>query len=171
MLNPPNPPPPIQKKNTKSIQMGKRNTKKNKTMFIELYRQLDCNISRTCVAVRIDRATYRAWTLSDKDFAEKVEDTEEAVLDELESTVLKKAHGFEVETKKIVVKKITSWDSKKQKSTLKGEEKTLTKTTRYYPPDMIAAKLYFDAKGRHRGYGMKPDESDQGQEETDRDSE
>ncbi len=141
--------------------MAKRNTEKKKNKFIERYAELDCNISKTCIAVGIDRKTFRNWTIADKDFAQAIEDAEESVLDEVESVILKKAKGFEVETKKVVVKKITTGEGRKVK--VKGEEKTLTKTTRYFPPDMQAAKLYMDAKARHRGYGMKPDDSDQGQ--------
>lgn len=129
--------------------MRHRYTKEDKKKFLELYKRLGCNISKTCKAFQINRSTFQRWVKKDKVFQARVEEANEAMFDKLENAMYKKAIGFT----RIVTKSSV-------KIGPKGTETTTTNTKMYFPPDVSAAKLLLDAKARHRGYGMKPDDSD-----------
>lgn len=53
--------------------------------FVALYRIKGCNISETCAAVDIDRATYYRWCESDPAFDEVIKEIEASLVDWAES--------------------------------------------------------------------------------------
>jgi len=60
-----------------------------KRNFIEILGKKAGNITETCRAVNIDRATYYDWIKKDADFAEKCDAVKESLLDFMESQLLK----------------------------------------------------------------------------------
>ena len=64
-------------------------TKKQK--FLKAFKALDCNISKACEAINIERKTFYRWKDKSKNFARAVEEIEEADLDEIEVAHKKKA--------------------------------------------------------------------------------
>lgn len=71
--------------------MGRPNTKIRKALFLNAYKALDCNVSKAADQVGISRATYWDWKTKDEEFAQKLIEADEALLDELERIVIDKA--------------------------------------------------------------------------------
>ena len=59
-------------------------TDDNKKLFLELLPKKNYNISKTCKACKISRATFYVWKGDDKEFADKVKEMEEADIDDSE---------------------------------------------------------------------------------------
>jgi hypothetical protein len=66
------------------------NKRKNKKILAETFQKKGCNISATCLALGISRPTFYRWLEEDKKLREKVEEVEEALIDNVESKLLKK---------------------------------------------------------------------------------
>ena len=62
--------------------------KVKKEQIIEVFRKKGCNISATCSALGISRQTYYRWLKGDEDLAIDIEDSKEAVIDNVESQLL-----------------------------------------------------------------------------------
>ena len=56
--------------------------------IIDVFRKKGCNISATCNALGISRQTYYNWLKNDEDLKIEIEDSKEAVLDNVESKLL-----------------------------------------------------------------------------------
>lgn len=126
-------------------------TPQRKKKFIEAYKKNGFKVGVACDFAGVTPKTVRRWVEGDKDFAEEYENADERVLDEIESAILKRALGFTyMETK----------NSVKEDGDGNITEKTITETTKYVIPDVNAGIRLLDAHGRHRGYGMKQDDSD-----------
>lgn len=120
----------------------------NKEKFLDKYSLLG-NISKTCQAIGVSRTAYYNWVKEDEEFAEKVVNAKESLIDEVEGILMKKIRGYEHSVKREKVDKngqVHSYNS-----------------VMYFPPCFNSMKLFLEAKARHRGYGMKLDDSDAGQ--------
>ena len=126
---------------------------KKKEEFVRSYFECGCNVTLACNAMDVPRRTYYNWMRDDNEFSEKILNVQETILDELESCLLKLARGYKEE----LVSRTVDANGKK----------IMTKKEIYIQPNIQAIKLFLDAKGRHRGYGMKQDDSDAGQHDED----
>lgn len=133
--------------------MSQHNTKENKKKFIEKFQDCGCNISKTAKAIGINRRTITRWMKEDREFAEDLQEEKEGQLDEVEDILMKKIRGFEHELSREKVDK--------------DGNVIPYKSTLYFPPCFQSIQLKLNAYGRHRGYGMKPDDSDAGQHDND----
>jgi len=61
------------------------NTAEKKEQFLELYRDLHCNVSETCRAMGMSRRTFYNWRNASKRFESAVADVEEELIDFAES--------------------------------------------------------------------------------------
>lgn len=136
-----------------NINEQKKGTKKRKEDAIEAYKVNRYNISKTCKAIGMGRTAFYDWIKTDPDFAQAIEDAKESLIDDVEDILLKKIRGFEHTIKREKVDK-------------EGNV-IVYNNTFYFPPCYASLKLFLDAQARHRGFGMKPDDSDQGQNKDD----
>ncbi len=134
-------------------QMTQKTTSLNKEKTIKSYIDCKFNISKACKASKIARKTFYRWIKEDPDFAQAIEDAKESLIDDVEDILLKKIRGFEHTIKREKVDK-------------EGNV-IVYNNTFYFPPCYASLKLFLDAQARHRGFGMKPDDSDQGQNKDD----
>jgi hypothetical protein len=82
----------------KLYKMDKQNAKKGKRIsqkmkkekFIEIFELSACNVSLSCKKAKIARQTFYNWIEEDSDFAEKIAEAQEGILDMAESMLLKK---------------------------------------------------------------------------------
>lgn len=128
-------------------------TIKNKQLALKAYVKCKFNVSKTCASVPIDRSTFYDWIKTDPDFAQAIEDAKESLIDEVEDILLKKIRGFEHTIKREKVDK-------------EGNV-IVYNNTFYFPPCYASVKLFLDAQARHRGFGMKQDDSDSDQNKDD----
>ena len=63
-------------------------TDQKKAKFLELFPDLACNIQATCEAMKISRRTFYNWRADDEEFAEKIEDELEGMIDFAESKLM-----------------------------------------------------------------------------------
>ena len=64
--------------------------------FLTLYKDFGCNISGTCAAMKMVRQTFYNWKATSKEFAREIEDSNEAMIDYVESKLKAKiAAGHE----------------------------------------------------------------------------
>ena len=61
-----------------------------KEKFLELY-AVSFNVSEVCKKVGICRDTFYSWLKKDEEFARKVKEVEESVIDAVENSLIKKA--------------------------------------------------------------------------------
>lgn len=59
-----------------------------KNNIVDVFRKKGCNISATCSALNISRQTYYNWLKNDEELKREIEDSTEAVLDNVESKLL-----------------------------------------------------------------------------------
>ena len=126
---------------------------KKKEDFIKAYFENGCNVTNACKQTDVPRRTYYNWMKDDDSFSESIVNVQETILDELESCLIKLAKGYKEE----LVSRTQDANGKK----------IITRKEIYIQPNIQAIKLFLDAKGRHRGFGMKPDDSDAGQHDED----
>ncbi len=131
----------------------KKGTKKRKEDAIEAYKVNRYNISKTCKSIGMGRTAFYDWIKNDPDFAQAIEDAKESLIDEVEDILLKKIRGFEHTIKREKVDK-------------EGNV-IVYNNTFYFPPCYASLKLFLDAQARHRGFGMKQDDSDSDQNKDD----
>ena len=62
--------------------------KQAKETAIKAFRKKGCNIAATCLAANISRQTFYRWRKLDEEFAEAIEESEESVIDNVESKLL-----------------------------------------------------------------------------------
>lgn len=72
-----------------SFMADTNDTKKQR--FLKAFKALDCNISKACEAINIERKTFYRWKDKSKKFAQQVQEIEESDLDEIEVAHKKKA--------------------------------------------------------------------------------
>ena len=78
--------------------MDKQNAKKGKRIsqkmkkekFVEIFEMSACNVSLSCKKAKIARQTFYNWIEEDLEFAERIADAQEGILDMAESMLLKK---------------------------------------------------------------------------------
>lgn len=126
--------------------MAQHDTKLNKQRFVEMYPKKRCNITRTAKAIGVGRRTVSRWLKEDDDFASEVAEAKEQLIDGVEDWLIKKARGFTKQIPKQVLDK-------------HGTPQNIQQTL-YFPPCFQSIKLLLEAMARHRGYGMKLDDSD-----------
>ena len=63
-------------------------TDKAKEIFIHTFERCGCNINISCKAADITRRCFYYWLDDDKDFAEKVEDAKQGLIDFAESKLV-----------------------------------------------------------------------------------
>lgn len=70
---------------------GKRiSQRQKKDKFIEIFELSACNVSDSCKKCNIARQTFYNWLKDDQEFAEKIAEAQEGILDMAESMLLKK---------------------------------------------------------------------------------
>ena len=68
-------------------------TDKAKEIFIHTFERCGCNINISCKAADITRRCFYYWLDDDKDFAEKVEDAKQGLIDFAESKLVEMMKG------------------------------------------------------------------------------
>ena len=61
-----------------------------KEKFVEIFEMSACNVSLSCKKAKIARQTFYNWIEEDLEFAERIADAQEGILDMAESMLLKK---------------------------------------------------------------------------------
>ncbi len=56
--------------------------------FLTLFKDLGCNISATCAAMKMGRQTFYNWKDASEEFTNEVEDTVEGMIDYVESKLM-----------------------------------------------------------------------------------
>lgn len=62
-------------------------SKKKREEFLELYEKNACNVHRTCQKFGINRTTFYNWKNSDEEFKEGIEEADEGLIDDTESSL------------------------------------------------------------------------------------
>ena len=68
----------------------KRDTAKNKKMFLDIFEKAGCNIKITCKKMGMPRQTFYLWKKKDEKFAKEVNDIYEGLIDFAESKLMQK---------------------------------------------------------------------------------
>lgn len=80
----------MDKENSKKEKGTRISQKKKKETFIEIFELSGCNVSKSCKKSNIARQTFYNWFTEDKEFAQKINDAQEGVIDMAESMLIKK---------------------------------------------------------------------------------
>ncbi|MCO5250980.1 MAG: hypothetical protein M9949_06115 [Candidatus Kapabacteria bacterium] len=118
-------------------------TDKLKQIFLELFPKNALNVAVTCRKSGISRTIYYIWMKDDKEFAEKIEEIKESLIDLGESTLIKLFTGIK-----------TTQTKTREVITPQGKKVKLLEITEIeHKPDLRALMEFLRAKAKDRGYG------------------
>lgn len=101
----------------------------NKKRFVDVLKMSRGIISTACESVSMSRQTYYNWLEADPEFKEAVDEVQESMIDFVESKLMQKINGIEIQSTKGEIFEV--------------------------PPSDTAIIFYLKTKGKKRGYVEK----------------
>jgi hypothetical protein len=129
-----------------------KNDEKIKKEFLQVFRINAANISVSCSKVNISRPTYYKWMREDEDFANKIEDIRESMIDFAESKLFGLIKGSKLSNTVTDNEYKRVWNEEKQKYEFVIVSKRKKETVTDNPPDTAAVIFFLKTKGKQRGY-------------------